>query len=46
MNHCAESLFGTAGTAKRVMLVEPAIPISIRWDGGSKQTGLTRGSHD
>jgi hypothetical protein len=45
MNQCAEPLFGTAGTAKRFTLIEPAIPISIRWDGGSKQTGLARGCY-
>jgi hypothetical protein len=37
MNQCAELIFGTAGTLERITLNKPPIPISIRWDGGSKQ---------
>ena len=46
MNQCAEPFRGTAGIAEWLMLIEPPIPISIRWDGGSKQTVFTRGSFD
>ena len=46
MNQCAEPVCGTAGMVKRFLRIEPPIPISIGWDGGSKQTVLTRGSHD
>jgi hypothetical protein len=46
MNHCARCLSGSTGSMVRTMLIEPPIPISIRWDGGSKQTVFTRGSFD
>ena len=46
MNQRAEPLCGTAGMTKRFLWIEPTIPISIRWDGGSKQTAITRGSCD
>ena len=46
MNQCAEPFRGAAGMAKRFLLIEPSIPISIRWDGGSIQTAITRGSCD
>lgn len=42
MNQRAAMCLGTAGTAERTMLSEPPIPISIRWDGGSKQSDYLR----
>lgn len=46
MNQCAEPLRGTAGMEKWFLLIEPSIPISIRWDGGSIQTAIKKGSRD
>ena len=45
MNQCAITSLGTAGTAARTMLHKPPIPISIRWDGGSKQSQNSRWVH-
>lgn len=42
MNQRANTSFGTAGIAVRTMLTKPPIPISIRWDGGSKQFDIRK----